>query len=50
MSALGGDAKRVDLALCLAVEEGLVGRVIAIAAGPLSERPIVAQGGRGQIS
>lgn len=41
-SALGGDATRVDLALCLAVEDGLVRRLIAITAGPLSGRPVLA--------
>jgi hypothetical protein len=42
MSALGGDSKRVDLALCLAIEGELVRRVTVIAAGPLSGRPVVA--------
>lgn len=41
MSAVGGDAKRVDLALCLATEDELVRRVTLIAAGPLSGRPLV---------
>jgi hypothetical protein len=43
MSALGGDAKRVDLALCLAIEDELVRRVTVIAAGPLSGRPVVVE-------
>jgi hypothetical protein len=40
-SALGGDATRVDLAICLALEDALVRRVVAVAAGPLSGRPVV---------
>jgi hypothetical protein len=41
MSALGGDAQRVDLALCLALEDELVRRVTVIASGPLSGRAVV---------
>jgi LPS sulfotransferase NodH len=41
MSALGGDAKRVDLSLCLAIDGELVRRVTVIAAGPLSGRSVV---------
>ena len=40
-SALGGDATRVDVAICLAVEDDLVRRVVVISAGPLSGRPVV---------
>jgi hypothetical protein len=40
-SGLGGDATRVDVAICLAVEDELVRRVVVISAGPLSGRPVV---------
>ena len=40
-SALGGDATRVDAAICLAIEEDRVRRAVVISAGPLSGRPVV---------
>jgi Sulfotransferase family len=39
-SALGGDATRVDLAIVLAIDEGLVRRAVVLAASPLAGRPI----------
>ena len=45
VSALGGDAKRVDLSMCLAIEDELVRRVTVIAAGPPSGRPVVEREG-----
>jgi hypothetical protein len=42
LSALGGDATRVDMAICLAIEDDLIRRVVVISAGPLSGRPVVA--------
>ena len=38
-SALGGDATRVDVAVCLALEDDLIRRVVVVSAGPLSGRP-----------
>ncbi|MFL5885748.1 MAG: sulfotransferase family protein [Thermoleophilaceae bacterium] len=40
-SALGGDATRVDLAIGLVIEDGLIRRAILISAGALSGRPVV---------
>jgi hypothetical protein len=45
LSALGGNARRVDLAVCLAVEDELIRRVVVISAGPLSGRPVLARDG-----
>ena len=45
LSALGGTAKRVDLAVCLAVEDELIRRVVVVSAGPLSGRPVVPSDG-----
>ena len=42
LSALGGDATRVDMAMCLAMEDDLVRRVVVVSAGPLSGRPVLA--------
>ena len=47
MSALGGDAKRLDIAICLGVEDELIRRVVVLAAGPLAGRPVVAHEGPG---
>jgi len=44
-SALGGDATRVDFAIALVVEDGLVRRAVVISAGPLSGRPIAGRAG-----
>lgn len=41
-SALGGDATRADVAICLAIEDELIRRVVVVSAGPLSGRPVVA--------
>ena len=41
LSALGGDATRVDIAVCLALEDNLIRRVVVISAGPLAGRPVV---------
>ena len=40
-SALGGDATRVDLAIGLVVEDGLVRRAVVVSAGPLAGRAVV---------
>lgn len=45
LSALGGNARRVDLAVCLAVEDELIRRIVVVSAGPLSGRPVVARDG-----
>jgi hypothetical protein len=39
-SALGGDATRVDLAICLAIEDDLIRRVVVVSAGALSGRAV----------
>jgi hypothetical protein len=41
-SSLGGDATRVDVAIGLVLEEGLVRRALVFAAGPLAGRPVAA--------
>ena len=41
LSALGGNATRVDIALCLALEGERVRRVTLITAGPLAGRPVL---------
>ena len=40
-SSLGGDATRVDFAIAMDVEDGLVRRAVIIAAGPLAGRPLL---------
>jgi hypothetical protein len=40
LSAHGGDASRVDLALCLSVKDGSIVRVVVLSAGPLEGRPL----------
>ena len=40
LSALGGDATRVDMAMCLAMEDDRIRRVVVVSAGPLSGRPL----------
>lgn len=44
-SALGGDATRVDFAVSLVLEEGMVRRATVISAGPLGGRPVVTPDG-----
>jgi hypothetical protein len=43
-SALGGDATRVDFAIALHEEGGLIRRAVIISAGPLAGRPIAPHG------
>jgi hypothetical protein len=44
-SGLGGDATRVDVAVGLLLEEGLIRRAVVVSAGPLSGRPVVSEKG-----
>lgn len=44
-SGLRGDATRVDVAIGLALEDALVGRVVVVSAGPLAGRPVLAESG-----
>ena len=39
-SALGGDATRVDMAIGLLMDDGLVSRAVVVATGPLEGRPV----------
>ncbi len=41
-STLNGDATRVDVALGCTLEDGLARRIVAITAGPLEGRPVIA--------
>ena len=40
LSALGGDATRIDLAIALVVEDDRIKRAVVISAGPLAGRPV----------
>jgi hypothetical protein len=40
LSALGGDATRVDLAFGLTPDDGLIAEIVVISAGPLAGRPL----------
>ena len=40
LSALGGDAARVDVAICLAIEDDRIRRVVVISAAPPAGRPV----------
>ena len=33
--------RRVDIAVCLALEDNLIRRVVVVSAGPLSGRPVL---------